>query len=68
MIMVNWLLNERPFTPTEDLIVGVLDHLLMVSIVDAHIYFSFLLSIDVGFCLIISSETRVHLNPYFTRL
>jgi Zn-dependent M16 (insulinase) family peptidase len=29
MIMVNWLLNERPFTPTEDLIVGVLDHLLM---------------------------------------
>jgi Predicted Zn-dependent peptidases, insulinase-like len=29
MVMVNWLLNERPFTPTEDLIVGVLDHLLM---------------------------------------
>lgn len=29
MVMVNWLLNEKPFTPTEDLTVNVLDHLLM---------------------------------------
>lgn len=29
MIMVNWLMNDKPFTPTEDLIVSVLDHLLM---------------------------------------
>jgi len=29
MVMVNWLVNEKPLTPTEDLVVGVLDHLLM---------------------------------------
>lgn len=29
MVMVNWLLNEKPFTPMEDLTVNVLDHLLM---------------------------------------
>ena len=29
MIMVNWLMNEKAFTPTEDLVVNVLDHLLM---------------------------------------
>lgn len=29
MIMVNWLMNDRPLTQTEDLIVGVMDHLLM---------------------------------------
>eukprot|EP00551_Chaetoceros_affinis_P009802 CAMPEP_0203685048 /NCGR_PEP_ID=MMETSP0090-20130426/48343_1 /ASSEMBLY_ACC=CAM_ASM_001088 /TAXON_ID=426623 /ORGANISM="Chaetoceros affinis, Strain CCMP159" /LENGTH=1117 /DNA_ID=CAMNT_0050554233 /DNA_START=181 /DNA_END=3534 /DNA_ORIENTATION=+ len=29
MVMVNWLMNEEPLTPTEDLIVGVMDHLLM---------------------------------------
>jgi Zn-dependent M16 (insulinase) family peptidase len=29
MLMVNWLLNEKPFTATEELTLGVLDHLLM---------------------------------------
>lgn len=29
MLMVNWLLNDRPFTPLEELTLGVLDHLLM---------------------------------------
>ena len=29
MVMTNWLMNERAFTPTEDLLVGILDHLLM---------------------------------------
>lgn len=29
MVMVNWLMNEKPFTPLEDLLVGILDHLLM---------------------------------------
>jgi presequence protease len=29
MFMMNWLLNDRPLTPTEDLTLGVLDHLLM---------------------------------------
>ena len=29
MVMVNWLMNDRSFTPAEDLVVGVLDHLLM---------------------------------------
>lgn len=29
MAMVNWLMNDKPFTPTEDLIVSVMDHLLM---------------------------------------
>lgn len=29
MVMVNWLVNEKPLTPTEDLVVGILDHLLM---------------------------------------
>eukprot|EP00560_Eucampia_antarctica_P004850 CAMPEP_0197831322 /NCGR_PEP_ID=MMETSP1437-20131217/9214_1 /TAXON_ID=49252 ORGANISM="Eucampia antarctica, Strain CCMP1452" /NCGR_SAMPLE_ID=MMETSP1437 /ASSEMBLY_ACC=CAM_ASM_001096 /LENGTH=1100 /DNA_ID=CAMNT_0043434181 /DNA_START=53 /DNA_END=3355 /DNA_ORIENTATION=+ len=28
MVMINWLLNDRPFTPTEDLTVTVLDHLM----------------------------------------
>jgi Zn-dependent M16 (insulinase) family peptidase len=29
MVMVNWLLNEKPFTATEELTLGALDHLLM---------------------------------------
>lgn len=29
MFMMNWLLNDRPLSPTEDLTLGVLDHLLM---------------------------------------
>lgn len=29
MVMVNWLMNERAFSPSEDLISGVTDHLLM---------------------------------------
>ena len=29
MVMVNWLLNEKPFTPMEEMAVGILDHLLM---------------------------------------
>jgi len=29
MVMVNWLVNEEPFTSAEELTVGVLDHLLM---------------------------------------
>jgi Zn-dependent M16 (insulinase) family peptidase len=29
MLMVNWLLNDRPLTPFEELTLGVLDHLLM---------------------------------------
>jgi len=29
MVMANWLMNDNPFTPAEDLVVGVLDHLLM---------------------------------------
>lgn len=29
MVMVNWLLNDRPMTATEELTLGVLDHLLM---------------------------------------
>jgi len=29
MVMVNWLMNDSAFTPAEDLVVGVLDHLLM---------------------------------------
>lgn len=29
MLMVNWLLNDRPFTPFEELTLGVMDHLLM---------------------------------------
>jgi len=29
MVMVNWLMNEKELSATEDLIVGVLDHLLM---------------------------------------
>ena len=29
MVMVNWLLNDKPFTHTEELTVGILDHLLM---------------------------------------
>ena len=28
-IMVNWLLNDKPFTPKEELTLGILDHLLM---------------------------------------
>jgi Zn-dependent M16 (insulinase) family peptidase len=28
MLNVNWLLNDRPFTPLEDLTVNILDHLL----------------------------------------
>jgi len=29
MVMVNWLLNERPLTSTEDLSISIMDHLLM---------------------------------------
>ena len=29
MIMVNWLVNDRPFTPVEEITVTILDHLLM---------------------------------------
>lgn len=29
MVMVNWLMNDKPFSPTEDMTLGVLDHLLM---------------------------------------
>jgi presequence protease len=29
MFMMNWLINDRPLTPTEGLTLGVLDHLLM---------------------------------------
>ena len=29
MVMVNWLMNEKSFTATEDLLIGVMDHLLM---------------------------------------
>jgi len=29
MVMVNWLVNEKPFTSAEELTIGVLDHLLM---------------------------------------
>lgn len=29
MFMMNWLLNDRPLSPTEELTLGVLDHLLM---------------------------------------
>jgi len=29
MVMVNWLVNDRPFTPTEEMAIGILDHLLM---------------------------------------
>jgi len=29
MVMVNWLINDRPFTATEELTIGLLDHLLM---------------------------------------
>jgi Zn-dependent M16 (insulinase) family peptidase len=29
MVMVNWLMNEKELSATEDLVVGVLDHLLM---------------------------------------
>jgi presequence protease len=29
MFMMNWLLNDRPLAPTEELTLGVLDHLLM---------------------------------------
>jgi presequence protease len=29
MFMMNWLINDRPLTPTEDLTLAVLDHLLM---------------------------------------
>jgi len=28
-VMVNWLLNDKPFTPLEEMTAGVLDHLLM---------------------------------------
>jgi len=29
MFTINWLLNERPLSPTEELTLGILDHLLM---------------------------------------
>jgi len=29
MVMVNWLLNDKPFSPTEDMTITMLDHLLM---------------------------------------
>jgi len=29
MLNINWLLNDKPFTPLEELTVGILDHLLM---------------------------------------
>lgn len=31
MLQVTWLLNEKPFTPKEQLTLSILDHLLMVS-------------------------------------
>lgn len=29
MVQVNWLMNEQPFTPKDQLALGLLDHLLM---------------------------------------
>jgi len=32
MVMVNWLLNDKPFFPTEDMTITMLDHLLMGTV------------------------------------